>query len=72
MEERFDLLIKGGMAATPGGLALLDIGVRDGRIAALGALGAAQAAEELRRARTASAAGRDRHAGPYARAGHGA
>jgi len=45
MSERFDLLIRGGMCATPSGIVAADIGVRDGRIAAIGALGSAKAAE---------------------------
>ena len=47
MSEKFDLLIVGGMAATPGGIGRCDIGVRDGQIAALGDLGKAQAAERI-------------------------
>jgi dihydroorotase len=41
----FDLLIRGGIAATPNGIAEADVGVTGGRIAAIGALGAAKAAE---------------------------
>ena len=41
----FDLLIKGGLAATPNGIAEADVGVIGGRIAAIGALGGAKAAE---------------------------
>ncbi|HEY4942504.1 MAG TPA: dihydroorotase [Rhizomicrobium sp.] len=41
----FDLLIRGGTVATPNGIALCDVGVRAGKIAAIGALGAAKAAE---------------------------
>ena len=44
-EPAFDLLIRGGTVATPGGLAEADIGVRDGRIARIGALAGAKAAE---------------------------
>lgn len=46
MPERFDLIVKGGTVATPGGLVAADIGARGGRIAALGALDEA-AAEEV-------------------------
>ncbi len=46
MPERFDLIVKGGTVATPGGLVAADIGARAGRIAALGALDGA-AAEEV-------------------------
>lgn len=45
MTERFDLLLKGGICATPGGLVDADIAVYQGRITALGALGDAEAAE---------------------------
>jgi dihydroorotase len=45
MSESFDLLIRGGTAATPSGIAAADIGVIDGRIAAIGALSGASAAE---------------------------
>ena len=43
--EAFDLVVKGGLCATPNGLEETDIGVRQGRVAALGDLGAAKAAE---------------------------
>ena len=39
MSETFDLLIKGGITATPNGIAEADVGVRGGRIAAIGSLG---------------------------------
>ena len=45
MSEAFDLLIRGGIAATVNGIAEADIGVRDGRIAAIGSLAHAKAAE---------------------------
>ncbi len=45
MKESFDLLIRGGTVATPGGIAPADVGVIGGRIAAIGALGDAKAAE---------------------------
>jgi len=41
----FDLLIKGGITATPNGIAEADVGVIGGRIAAVGALANAKAAE---------------------------
>ncbi len=47
MSESFDLLLSGGQAFTPGGLVEADIGIRDGRIVAIGALGGAPAAERL-------------------------
>ena len=43
MTATFDLIIKGGTVATPGGLAQTDIGVSHGRIAAIGAFAEAQA-----------------------------
>jgi dihydroorotase len=45
VSEAFDLLIRGGIAATVNGIAEADIGVRDGRIAAIGSLTHAKAAE---------------------------
>jgi dihydroorotase len=45
MSETFDLLIRGGICATPSGIALADVGVKGGRIAAIGALTSAKAAE---------------------------
>jgi len=45
MAESFDLLIRGGIAATPGGITEADLGVRAGRIAAIGALSDAKARE---------------------------
>jgi dihydroorotase len=47
MSATFDLLIRNGIAATPNGIAQADIGVIQGRIAAIGALGAAKAAEVI-------------------------
>jgi dihydroorotase len=41
----FDLLIKGGIAATPNGIVEADVGVIGGRIAAIGALSTAKAGE---------------------------
>ncbi len=45
MSEAFDLLIRGGIAATVNGIAEADIGVKDGRIAAIGSFPHAKAAE---------------------------
>jgi dihydroorotase len=45
MKESFDLLIRGGLAATPDGIVPADIGVIQGRIAAIGSFTHAQAAE---------------------------
>ena len=47
MSDSFDLLLRGGTCATPGGIVETDIGVRDGRIAAIGDLGRAAAAETV-------------------------
>jgi dihydroorotase len=44
MNEAFDLLIRGGIVATPSGIAEADVGVRAGRIAAIGSLANAKAA----------------------------
>ena len=45
MSEAFDLLIRGSIAATPSGIAQADIGVVNGRIAAIGSFPSARAAE---------------------------
>ena len=45
MKESFDLLIRGGVVATPNGIAPADVGVIGGRIAAIGSLSGASAAE---------------------------
>ncbi len=47
MPDSFDLLIHGGIVATPSGIAEGDVGVRAGRIVAIGALKSAQAAERF-------------------------
>ena len=47
MTAHFDLILRDGMVATPGGLARVDIGVRGGRITAIGRLGTAEADETL-------------------------
>jgi len=47
MAETFDLLIRGGTVATPNGMAICDVGVRAGRIAAIGALTGAMAPESF-------------------------
>ena len=43
----FDLILRGGQAVLPWGVEPLDIGVREGRIAAMGALGKAEAAQVI-------------------------
>ncbi|HTO41232.1 MAG TPA: amidohydrolase family protein, partial [Rhizomicrobium sp.] len=45
MTETFDLLIKDGIVATPSGIAAADVGVRAGRIVAIGNLSGTKAAE---------------------------
>jgi len=45
MKESFDLLVRGGLVATPNGIALADVGVIGGRIAAIGSFPDAKAAE---------------------------
>ncbi|WP_341990761.1 dihydroorotase [Azorhizobium sp. AG788] len=47
MAETFDLILKGGTVVTPDGEGVRDIGVRDGRIRALGSLDAASAGEVI-------------------------
>jgi dihydroorotase len=47
MPDNFDLILTGGQVATPNGLESCDIGVKNGRVAALGALGSAAAAERF-------------------------
>ena len=44
---RFDLILRGGTCVLPWGVEDTDVGVRGGRIAAMGELGAAEAAEVL-------------------------
>ena len=36
MAGRYDLVVKGGTVALPGGLVVADLGIRSGRIAAIG------------------------------------
>ncbi len=47
MPDRFDLLLRGGTCVLPWGVETTDVGVRGGRIAALGDLRTAEAAETL-------------------------
>ncbi len=47
MAEAFDLLLRGGVCATPMGVHRADVGVRKGQIAAIGELGRSSAAEEI-------------------------
>ncbi|MGE0116799.1 MAG: dihydroorotase [Dongiaceae bacterium] len=45
MTEIYDLIIRGGIVVTPGGIAPSDIAIRHGRIAAIGAIAGTAAAE---------------------------
>ena len=72
MPETFDLILRGGVVATPGGLVQADVGVSDGRIAAFGDFGSPDAAAGRRRRGPARPAGRHRHPGPLPRARPGA
>jgi len=45
MSPTFDLILKGGNVATPGGIAVTDVGVSGGRIAGIGSFDASQAGE---------------------------
>ena len=47
MSQTYDLILKGGIVVTPNGREQTDIGVRDGRIVALGGLAAASAGAEI-------------------------
>jgi dihydroorotase len=44
MSKTFDLILRRGVVATPGGLVQTDVAVKDGRIAAFGSFGSADAA----------------------------
>ena len=47
LAEAFDLVLKGGTVVSHAGEGIADIGVRDGRIAAIGSLGAGRAGETI-------------------------
>ena len=47
MADRFDVVVHSGVCVTPGGRVKADVGVRDGKIAALGDLAAADAGERI-------------------------
>jgi dihydroorotase len=47
MTEHFDLLVRGGTCVTPSGRVEADIGLRDGRVAAIGHLGGVDADQTL-------------------------
>ncbi|MGH6954479.1 MAG: dihydroorotase, partial [Alphaproteobacteria bacterium] len=46
-DERYDLIVRGGTLATAEGVREADVGIRDGRIAALGALAGAASVETI-------------------------
>jgi len=46
-DQNFDLIIQGGSCVTPAGIEKLDVGIINGRIAALGSLGAATTKERM-------------------------
>jgi dihydroorotase len=45
MAETFDLILKGGTVATPGGMGVADVAVHDGKVAAIGSFEPGQAGE---------------------------
>ena len=45
MPPTFDLILKGGHVATPGGIAIGDVAISHGKIAAVGAFDASQAGD---------------------------
>ncbi|MGE0153274.1 MAG: dihydroorotase [Reyranellaceae bacterium] len=47
MAETYDLILRGGIVLTPNGREDIDVGVKDGRIAALGSLAGASALETI-------------------------
>ena len=47
MPDRYDLILRGGTCVLPWGAETADVGIRDGRIAALGQLRTATAAAEI-------------------------
>jgi dihydroorotase len=47
LANTFDLMLRGGVVATPGGLVQTDVAVRNGRIAAFGSFGAADARQSV-------------------------
>jgi len=47
MSDQFDLILSGGHVATPAGLIQTSVGIRGGRVAAIGALSGASAAEVI-------------------------
>ena len=69
MADSFDLIVKGGTVVNHDGIGVRDIGIRNGRIAALGNLSAASAGEVIDAAGPARAARRDRQPGAFPRAG---
>ncbi len=72
MADSFDVIVKGATVVNHDGAGVRDIGIRDGKIAAIGSLTGGWRERGDRRRRAARAAGRDRHPGALPRAGHGA
>ena len=68
MAETFDLIVRGGEVVNHAGRGMADVGVRGGKIAAVGDLGQAVGRRGVRRARAGRAAGRDRQPGAFPRA----
>ena len=68
LAETFDLVFKGGTLVNHAGEGLADIGVRDGRIAAIGDIAAGAAGETIDATGLHILPGRDRHPGAFPRA----
>ena len=68
MPDTYDLILKGGTVVNHDGEGVRDIGIVDGKIAALGHLARASAGEVIDCAGPARAARRDRHPGAFPRA----
>ena len=69
MADSYDLILKGGTVVNHDGEGLRDLGIRAGRFAAIGDLSRRFGRRGDRLPRAALAAGRDRHPGPFSRAG---
>ena len=71
MPETFDLIVRGGEVVNHAGRGRADVGVRAGKIAAIGDLAQASAGEVFDARGPHRAARRDRHPGAFPRAGPG-
>ena len=69
MNQRFDTILKSGTVVNQDGEGIRDIGISNGRIAAIGGLGQASAAETIDCKGPAHPARRDGYAGAFPRAG---